>query len=98
MRPKTQRIGSHESFAPYCCPLTRPDRTKPVQRVMAAYPRDPFYDPPSRRAVSASQPSPTGMIIHAVMAATLRREGDLKPTLRARTLAPARRQCPISAG
>jgi hypothetical protein len=56
------------------------------------------YDPPSRREVSSSQPSPTGMIIHAVIAAARRREGSLRPVTRARTLAPARMQCPITAG
>ena len=62
------------------------------------YVRDPSYDPASRRPISTSQPSPTGMIIHAAMAAARRREGDLRPTRRATTLAPARTHCPITAG
>ena len=34
----------------------------------------------ARRPVSRNQPNPTGMIIHAVMAAALRREGNRRPS------------------
>jgi len=54
------------------------------------------YELPIKRA-SRTQPSPMGMIIHAVMAATRRQEGKLRPITRTRTLAAASTECPVLA-